>query len=204
MPSSRTVAFWSIACACGLALRAGSAAGQAAPTPEPWPQAAPPAAPPAPTVERWYGWQTLLADTGVLTLAIGLGGHVDERNDVAVIGAVVAGLSAFALSGPVVHAAHGHWGKAGGSLALRGGLLLLGGGLGFAAGQDSCAQYAYDHEGCGVGYGAAGLVIGGLLAIIADSAILARDQVPVPARSEPAVAFTPLRGGGGLALIGRF
>jgi hypothetical protein len=82
--------------------------------------------------------------------------------------------------------------------------LFLGGALGYAIGQDGCAQYAYDHEGCGIGEGAAGLVIGGLLAVIADSAILARDQVPVPARAAPAVAFTPLRGGGGLALIGRF
>ena len=201
MPSSKA-AFWSIACACGLALRAGSAAGQA-PPPEPWPQAAPPVAA-EPTVERWYGWQTLLADTGVLTLAIGLGGRVDERNTAAVIGAVVAGLGAFALSGPIVHAAHGHWPKAGGSFALRSGLLLLGGALGYAIGQDGCAQYAYDHEGCGIGEGAAGLVIGALLAIIGDAAVLAREQVPVSARGAPAFAFTPLRGGGGLALIGRF
>lgn len=203
MPSSRA-AFWSVACA--IALRAVSVAAQVAPPPAPWPQAAPPpaVAPAEPTVERWYGWQTLLADTGVLTLAIGLGGAVDERDEAAVIGAVVAGVGAFALAGPIVHAAHGHWRKAGGSLALRGGLLLLGGALGYAIGEESCGQYVYDHEGCGIGEGAAGLVIGGVLAIIADSAILARDQVPLPARPAPAVTFTPLRGGGGLALFGRF
>ncbi|HEY7371860.1 MAG TPA: hypothetical protein VIF57_06745 [Polyangia bacterium] len=97
MRSSRA-AFWSIACACGLVLRAASAAGQVAPLPEPWPQAAPPPTAAEPTVGRWYGWQTLLADTGVLTLAIGLGGRVDERETAAVIGAVVAGLGAFAAA----------------------------------------------------------------------------------------------------------
>jgi hypothetical protein len=32
------------------------------------------------------------------------------------IGSVIASLAAYALGAPIVHAAHGHWGKAGGDL----------------------------------------------------------------------------------------
>lgn len=199
------VVFWSSV--CGLVLHAGSAAGQAPPPlPENWPEAAPsiPMTPAAPVQERWYGWQTLLADAGAITLTIALTTNADERDDAAVIGAFVIGASAFALGGPIVHGAHGHWGKAGVSLALRVGLSLIGGAIGAAIGADSCSQYVYDHEGCAIGYGAVGLIAGGTAAVIVDAAVLARELVPAPPHDHVMFVFHPSRSGGGLTLVGRF
>ena len=193
--------FWSSV--CGLVLYAGSAAAQAPPaSPQRWPEAAPPipVAPAAPVKERWYGWQTLVTDAGAVTLTIALTANADEHDDAAVIGALVIGASAFALGGPLVHGAHGRWGKAGVSLALRLGLSLIGG----AIGADSCSQYVYDHEGCAIGYGAVGLIAGATTAVIVDAAVLARAPVPAPARDHAMIVFTPVRSGGGLTLVGRF
>jgi hypothetical protein len=196
--------------ACALVLRAGTAAGQTAPlTPERWPAATPavaaePTAPAPPPATRWYGWQTLLADFGALALTVGLGASVDEHNDAAVAAAVVTGVSGFVLGGPIVHAAHGHWQKAGGSFALRGGLMLLGGLVGWGLGADACSQYVYDHEGCALGYAAVGLVAGAAASIIVDASFLAREPVPTTAPRPTQFVFAPTRGGGGLSLIGHF
>lgn len=199
------MAAWSLV--CGLALRASVAAAQTVPAlPERWPEAAPPppSRPVERPVERWYGWQTLLADAGAVTLTIWLSTSVDEHNDAAVIGAVVAGVGSFVFGGPIVHAAHGHWTKAAGSLGLRAGLMLLGGGIGAAIGADACSQYVYDHEGCAIGDGAVGLMIGAVMATILDAAVLGREQIAAHAGGAPTLAFTPLRDGGGLSIIGRF
>jgi len=192
-----------------LVLRVGTAAAQTPPpvAPEPWPQtAAPPLAaePPRPPVMRWYGWQTLAADIGAVTLTLVLGANVDERSDAAVIGTAALGATAFLLGGPTVHAAHGHWDKAGISLALRVGLVLLAGGIGAAIGGDACGQYHYDHEFCAEGYALAGAVIGAGAAVIVDAALGSEEIAPRAART-PRVAFTPLRGGGGsLSLAAHF
>lgn len=152
---------------------------------------------------RWYGWQTLAADIGAVTLTLVLGANVDERNDAAVIGTAALGATAFLLGGPIVHAAHGHWDKAGISLALRAGLVLLAAGVGAAIGADACGQYHYDHEFCAEGYALAGAVIGAGAAVIVDAA-LGSDEIATRAASTPRVAFTPLRGGGSLSLAARF
>jgi hypothetical protein len=59
---------------------------------------------PEPRESRWYGWQTLGADLGA---GLALGVH----------GGLAVGV--YALGGPTVHAAHGRWGAAAGSAALR-------------------------------------------------------------------------------------
>jgi hypothetical protein len=148
----------------------------------------------------------LLTDAGAITLTIALTANADEHDDAAVIGAFVIGASAFALGAPIVHGAHGHWGKAGISLALRLGLSLIGGAIGAGVGADSCSQYVYDHEGCAIEYGLLGLIAGATTALIVDATVLAREPVPapVPARNDPLFVFTPLRSGGGLTLVGRF
>ena len=163
-----------------------------------------PIAPATPVKERWYGWQTLLTDAGAITLTIVLTANADERDDVAVIGAFVIGASTFALGAPIVHGAHGNWGKAGVSVALRLGLSLIGGAIGAGIGADSCSQYVYDHEGCAIGYGALGLIAGATTAVIVDATVLARELVPAPARDHAMLMFTPVRSGGGLTLVGRF
>jgi len=196
------------ALALAFVLRVETASAQTPPpvAPEPWPAAAPPLTaqpPPPPPVMRWYGWQTLAADIGAVTLTLVLGANVDERNDAAVIGTAVLGATAFLLGGPIVHAAHGQWTNAGISLALRGGLVLLAGGIGAAIGADACGQYHYDHEFCEGGYALAGAVIGAGAAVIVDAA-LSREPIAPRDTSTPRVAFSPLRGGGGVSLLGRF
>ena len=63
------------------------------------------------------------------------------------------GLSTYLVAGPVIHAAHGHPGKAGISAALRVGLPVLAWAIGFGVGSKSCRD-AYDHEGCPTDYAA--------------------------------------------------
>jgi hypothetical protein len=153
---------------------------------------------------RWYRWQTLLTDAGPITLTIALTANADERDDAAVIGAVVIGASAFALGEPIVHGAHGHWGAAGVSLALRLGLSLIGGAVEAGIGAGSCSQYVYDHEGCAIRCGAVGLMAGAVTAVIVDAAALAREVVPAPARDHAMFVFTPMRDRGNVTLVGRF
>jgi hypothetical protein len=193
---------------CVLLLRAGGAAGQVPPAlPERWPEAAPavPIAPPAPQNMRWYGWQTLLADTSAITLTLLLTISVNQQHDdTAVIGAALIGAAAFTFAAPSIHAVHGNWGRAGISLALRLGLSLVGAAIGAGIGESECSQYFYDHEGCAVGYGFAGLIAGAATALIVDAAAVAREAVPARAREHAMLLFTPIRSGGGLTLIGHF
>jgi len=200
-----TAVFWVVA--CGLALRASGAAAQVPPSlPERWPEAASPATPPPPppAATRWYGWQTLLADAWAVTLTIVLSASVDQHDDTAVIGAVVVGTSAFVLGAPIVHAAHGNRANAAWSLVLRVGLMGLGAGIGAASGEAECGGYQYDHEGCSVGYAAAGVLLGALMATIVDAAVLGRESIADRAGGATSVGFMPLRGGGGLSLAARF
>lgn len=192
-------------------LRASAAAGQTPPpAPEPWPVAAPPnaaqlAAPPPATATRWYGWQTLAADVGAVALTFALGANVDDSNEGAVVGTAILGTTAFLFGGPIVHAAHGHWEKAGISLALRGGLALLGGAIGAGIGADACGQYQYDHEFCAEGYALSGALLGAAAAVIVDAA-MAVDHKPIAERPAlvPRAGFTLLRGGGSLSLAAKF
>jgi len=191
-------------------LRAGIAVGQTPPdAPLPWPEAAPalapqPAAPATAPETRWYGWQTLLADVGAVTLTIVAATSAGHDDDAAALRAALIGGSAFLFGGPIVHAAHGHWDKAGYSLGLRVGLSLVGAATGAAIGDSECGQYQFDHEGCAATEGAVGLLVGATLAIIVDAAAFGRDTIPDRAGRTASIAFTPRRGGGGLSLIGRF
>ena len=193
---------------CGLALRAGAASAQTPPAlPEPWPEAAPAIAPPPPEVlpTRWYGWQTLTADAsavGMLGLALALDDGSGYSSGPPAL--VLASLGTIVFGGPAIHAAHGHWSKAGFSLALRLGAPLLGWAVGFGLGQEPCGQYMYDHEGCATGYAAIGALFGLVTAVALDAALLGREQVRASSRQQPTVGFTPLRGGGGLSLSTRF
>ena len=206
---SSKVASWSII--CGLALRAGAADAQTPPAaPVPWPEAAPPfapapaPAPAAPTETRWYGWQTLLADVGAVTLTMVAATSAGHDDDAAALRAALIGGSAFLFGGPAIHAAHGHWQTAGISFALRLGAPLIAAGIAMGVAADSCGQYEYDHEGCTIGPAAAAFSLGALTAMILDASVLGRDQIPARTASTPSVAFTPLRSGGGLSLVGRF
>lgn len=159
--------------------------GDAVPV-EPAPAAMPPApavVPPTPTRkaekadatrDRWYGWQVLVVD-GVSLL-------------VATPALPPLGVAGYVLGAPIVHAAHGSWGTAAGSVGLRVGLPLLGAFVG-SEGLDrgSCRELCV---GGVIGAGA-----GILTAIALDAAALSWETVPVTkqdrdeARARPARSF---------------
>jgi hypothetical protein len=176
---------------CAIALRAGAAAAQAMPPPIPEPAAA--------EETRWYGWQMLLTDgAGFGVFALGMGR--DPNENAVYLPAVAVGLGTLALSGPMIHAVHGNWAKAGYSLALRAGLMLLGAAIG---GNTRC-NYAYDHEGCEAINAIYGLAIGGGIAVFLDAVLIGHERIERPTRNDPILVLVPMRAGGGLSLGGRF
>jgi hypothetical protein len=116
------------------------------------------------TRRHWYGWQTLVVDA---IPALGLIGVAANQRSSDTDGIVIALVTTYFLGGPIVHAAHGHVGKALLSVGIRslGPLLIL-------AGADA------DNGGNGAG---APLIVLGVLAIPAaiaiDSAAIAREDV---------------------------
>ncbi len=141
------------------------------------------------TKRQWYGWQTLLVDAGsVVFIATAIGSEESAL--------VLAGTAGFFAGGPIVHAAHGHGGKAWGSFGLRAGASV---GLAFVgyslAGGDSCRG-----DLCGLAeaiYAGAGFILGAGTAIIIDAAIIANEDVKAerPRAAKfivaPSVAATP-------------
>jgi hypothetical protein len=114
---------------------------------------------------RWYGWQTLLVDAiptiGLLAMASSRRSSGDE-----LLGPITA---TFILGGPIVHAAHGHIGKAVLSLGVRSAGPLL---IGIAA---SGTHNGSDNQWVALG------VLGVLAipaAIIIDASAIAREDVP--------------------------
>jgi hypothetical protein len=129
-----------------------------------------PAAPPH--IYRWYGAPTLGVDLASLGLAA-----LSNKQDSKVL--AYTSIAGFALGGPINHAAHGNWGRAAGSLALRVSLPVLAG-VGGALVPGAC-----DDRSC-VGLGV-GIVVGILAASAVDAAALSWEKVP----QKPA-AITPL------------
>jgi hypothetical protein len=163
--------------------------------------------PPVPaSAEHWYGWQTLVADAcavGIFAAAwvVGSGGY-DQATKTRTETLAYISLGTFVLGGPIVHAAHGHWGKAGISFALRVGLPILGAAAAFAATDGSCSNA---DGGCGGAASSAVVFLFGIAtAVTMDAGLLATEPIAAPTRQQPVVAFTPLRRGAGVSMIGRF
>jgi len=135
------------------------------------------------TVQQWYGYQTLVIDVastslfvaGLATFRLCLSGSTSGGCNNDASGALLlSGLTGYALGGPVIHAAHGHWDKAGYSLALR--VLPVAAATGVGAGG-------------GAGGAAALLLIGGAgVAMMVDSAMLGYETVTV---ETPKVSLAP-------------
>jgi hypothetical protein len=117
--------------------------------------------PPPRPKERWYGWQTLLADGAAISIGV------------AAIAADTPGLFAgsavaYLLAPPMIHLHHARGGAAGGSLGLRLGGPLLGAVIGGGSCEESsgaCASW--------------GLVVGAVAAMLIDAGYLAWEVVPV-------------------------
>ncbi|HVW26536.1 MAG TPA: hypothetical protein VHC69_14305 [Polyangiaceae bacterium] len=155
-----------------------------------------------PPQRRWYGWQTLLVDVPSLSMWITAAEVHSPSSAIAAMGFV-----GFLFGAPIVHGAHGHWGKFGASIGMRAGTILLA-----VIGAAGCIDGAALNEGfgkpCGAGYDAL-LVVGslGILAAVAvDAAALAREDVPPEHRSTIGITpwFFEKARGGGLSLGGTF
>jgi hypothetical protein len=153
----------------------------------------------APRTQTYRGW---IAGTSAAALGLYvLGGLSEGENgrDTELSGPLfAAGMGGFVLSGPIVHAAHGNWVRAGGSLALRIGLPTLGMMAGFAS-----AECSDDEIVCGGDRIGPGWIIGAAVAAILDASFLAKKT---ERRKSPRVLpyASAKRGGGALGLTGYF
>jgi hypothetical protein len=158
---------------------------------------APQMAEPPPPVET-YSAQIVAADLGGLVAFTMLAGATNEASL----------LLLQPLGAPVVHAVHGHFGRAFGSLVLNVGLPIAGAFIGASIDAAHCGG---EEILCGMG----GVVLGGMTgiasAVVIDAAVLARlpDEAPERERAASAHGVTPLfalnrDGGLSLGLGGRF
>jgi hypothetical protein len=152
-------------------------------------------------IRYWYGYQTVIVDvvstslfvSGLATFKICLGtsdqtnGSCDSSASEALL---LSGLTGYALGGPVIHAAHGHWDKAGYSLALR--VVPV------------AAAVAIGNAGSGEA-GALLLIGGAGAAMMVDSAVLGFETVAVePPKVSLAPSFDPKSRSGSLVVAGSF
>ena len=192
--SQRRIASATLACALFSSASGARAQGyyepprEAKPSVKFPPQSAKTVAPSEQTVDgEWYGWQTLIADGAALTLFVGGAALSDTGSGgrTAAILPLALGGSAFFLGTPTIHATHGNWGTAAGSLGLRVALPLLGTEIG--AGIDRCGVGYDESELCPVGGMAFGALIGLGTAMGIDAALLSYEHASTPAsNSAPA------------------
>jgi hypothetical protein len=127
--------------------------------------------------KRWYGGPILLAD-GIAYGSIGLGFGVWETAPAA----IPIGVVTYALGGPIVHLAHGNWGRAAISTGLRITLPVVG----LAIGANT-HDHDYDSNSGDVADALLGGVFAGMLAAtLVDAALVAYE----PVSESPAVAPT--------------
>jgi hypothetical protein len=158
---------------------------------------------------RWYGWQTLLADS----TAIGLFGlAAANRANGPLLGA--SGV-VYVAGGPAIHLAHGRVGALAGSLALRVGLPLVGVGLGAATASCSGQSTGDDTSGCALSGSVYGFIAGAGVAMIVDMAVLSWESTTKAETQEaptppPSVAWSvaptldPKSGAKGVSMVGTF
>lgn len=141
--------------------------------------------------EPSYRYQTILADVA----AIGLLAAAFETHEE---GFGYTGLLTYALAAPVIHAVHGHGLRAAGSFGLRLALPFVGG-FGMMAAFRS--EYEGEDEAGLVGF-MVGFGLGGISAMIIDSAFIARPTPAKRRRLTPTVNTTP--GGATVGIAGTF
>ena len=135
-----------------------------------------------------YRYQTILADVA----AVGLIAVAFETQSEEVL---LTGMLSYAVAAPIIHGVHGHGLRAAGSVGLRVGLPFVGGfgmlaAIGDNDGEEGLAAFM-------VGFG-----LGGISAMIIDSAFIARATPGKPRRLTPAVGTTP--GGATVGVTGTF
>jgi hypothetical protein len=137
---------------------------------------------------HWYGWQTLGTDGATLvSIAIFGGlGSVAHSDVLTGIGGATASVG-YLLGSPAVHAGHGQWALAAGSLGLRVGAPIAGAVGGYLVGQLACPKHDDGDIPCPVATAEVGAISGLLTAVIVDAAVLAYE----PTRPMATVRWTP-------------
>lgn len=155
---------------------------------------------------QWYGAPILVTDlaaAGALFVATQVG---DQETP----WLVLTGLGSYVLGSPIVHVAEGRMAAGLGSLALRVGAPLLGGGLGgIIGGVASGAGECDGSEWCGFEYVIWGAMIGfssGVVgALVVDHAELAYKPAQSPRLALSVVpTYKPITGEAGVAVSGRW
>jgi hypothetical protein len=158
----------------------------------------------APATRRhWYGYQTVIADalsttalvSGLSTFKLcisvfGSGNEGCQKDNTVPSLLILGGTVGYALGGPVIHAAHGHWDKAGYSLAIR--VLPTASALAIGSSTDSDGALAL-------------LLVGGGAAMIVDGALLSYETVAVDSSKLSLLpSFDPKSRAGALVVGGSF
>jgi hypothetical protein len=144
---------------------------------------------------NWYGWQTLLADAGTLTLAI-----VAASSANAPLGVVSYG--SYIFSPPIIHWVHGKTGIGFASLGMR----VVGPVVTTLIGYAIDASSSRTSELQGAAGAALGLLVGYVATVVVDAAVFAYDA-PAPraqssARGRPFVVVPTLGASADRASIG--
>jgi hypothetical protein len=194
----------------------------------PAPPAPPAPAPPAPTPHgTWYGWQPLAVDTASIAVVALSVSRFGPSNSEAQWALAAGGAGSFALGGPIIHAAHGRWGAAAGDLALRVGVPLVTGLIGFGIASTQtpsppafcnapapdqelgCALYPIGNDAMLLGGALLGAGAGALAVSLVDAVFLARTPATAPSEQRPALTWSPTvsvrpEGGASAGIVGRF
>lgn len=142
---------------------------------------------PAKLPKRWYGWQTLTTD-GVAIASFVLAGYAEEATVLPTVG-----LGTYIIGGPIVHASHDNWGRAGISSGMRVGLPLVAGGALYAVsscGTTSDAGEVTADGWCELGRALVALFSGAVGATVAsalDASLLAWEPTEVEPQVSPAL-----------------
>ncbi len=115
---------------------------------------------------RWYGWQNLIVDGGVIVGGLALSAATAEAGGVVLV-------TGYFFGGPIVHWSHGQVGRGFASLGIRVAAPLLFAGLGYAVFQrDGSGADLRGLAGAILGFG-----LGVVSAIVVDAAALAYEKV---------------------------
>lgn len=164
------------------------------------------------TTTHWYGWQTLATD-GAALLLMGATGSVDSKQLHSSL--VAGGFATYAVAPPLIHLIHGRGQTAAVDVALRLGVPLVAGGVGWAIGVASIDSHktgdlkvAIERSLTPVLYGIWGMIVGVGVAIVTDAALLANETIVVREARPPAVAWSPVvsprEGGATAGVTGQF
>jgi len=166
-----------------------------------------------PPKAEWYGWQTLLVDgVSLATIPLELAPSTSFTRTPSASYLFIGSLTTYAFGAPLVHVAHGHWGRGALDLGLRVGAVAAGSLAGAALGRpgtpSSCTG---DLAGCFASSSnglAVGATIGAVVASLVDASLLARDTQPEETASARRLTWGPsaamTRGGGTAGVVGSF